>query len=307
MPFSFKFVEVENLWNELWATVEVSHSYLCFLQYEGCVLHWKWKKKTTAVQNRNIWKPRCSHQFQRTGTPCWEWEVMALELITKYCNLRDKNLSPELHNTINTFHTLGLKKPWACKQQNQQKLISKRGWKSPEPVFTWKPLVLITANVLLENTNSRFSFCCGLRAVKYIMDLTLHGGLTKILLNSSRDLNRIYSGAFRCAEEEVCCFPVSQGWGQAVELTAVLEATGLRIQSIALGGTLWKWLEGFGNTSLGCQLLRRFIFRCWFAAPTPRVLQGASSVSFSQTLEGLCLHSTDKQTALSHWHITVCF
>lgn len=107
------------------------------------------------------------------------------------------------------------------------------------------------------------------------MDLTLHEGLTKILLNSSRDLNRIYSGAFRCAEEEICCFPSSQGWGQAVELTAVLEATGLRIQSIALGGTLWKWLEGFGNTSLRCQLLRRFILRCWFAAPTPRVYPGS--------------------------------
>lgn len=155
--------------------------------------------------------------------------------------------------------------------------------------------MLITANVLLENTKSRFSFCSGLRAVKYSMDLALHEGLTKILLNSSRDLNGIYSGAFRCAEEEVCCFLRSQGWGWAVELTAVLEATGLRMQHIALGGTLWKWLEGFGNTSLGCQLLRRFIFRCWFAALTPRVYLGIQLCKLSPNSKGLCLHSTNKQ------------
>lgn len=37
-------------------------------------------------------------------------------------------------------------------------------------------------------------------------------------------------------------------------------------------GNGWR---GFGNTSLGCQLLRRFIFRCWFAALTPRVYPGS--------------------------------
>lgn len=103
-----------NLWRlkttEMsWVTVEV---YLCFLQYEDCVLHRKWlvcrrkriKKKTTSVQNMNTLKPRFSHQFQRTDTPCREWEVMALELITESCTLRDKNLPPELRNTINAFH-----------------------------------------------------------------------------------------------------------------------------------------------------------------------------------------------------------
>lgn len=104
----------------------------------------KRKKESTAVQNMNTWKLCFSHQ--RTGTPCWEWQVMTLELITKCCNLRDKNLSPELCNTKKCIsHTLSFEKTWASKQQNEQKLVSKWGWKSPDPIFTWKPLVLITA------------------------------------------------------------------------------------------------------------------------------------------------------------------
>lgn len=62
-------------------------------------------------------------------------------------------------------------------------------------------------------------------------------------------------------QSKYCCVPSSREGEYAGKPTAVLEATGLRIQSIASGGTSRKWLEGFGNTSLRCQPLGRFIFR----------------------------------------------
>lgn len=111
--------------------------------------------------------------------------------------------------------------------------------------------MLITANVLLENTNSRFSFCCALRAVKYSMDLTLHEGLTKILLNSGGDLNGIYSGAFRCAEEKVLLLPELPGMGIGCGTNSCMRGNWLENSihcigwdTLKMAGAVWKHKSG---------------------------------------------------------------
>lgn len=99
--------------------------------------------------------------------------------------------------------------------------------------------------MLLENTKSRFSFCCGLRTVKHSTDLTLHEGLTEIRLNS--DLNGIYSDAFRCAEEQVLLLAEFPGRGIRCEadscvggnwLENSIHCTGWDILKMA--GGVWK-------------------------------------------------------------------
>lgn len=90
------------------------------------------------------------------------------------------------------------------------------------------------------------SLCRGLRTVKCSTDSTSHKGLNKIRLNSAGELNGIYCDAFRCWGAS----PAGSWEGEhAVEPTAVPEATGVRIQCAASGGTLRNGWRGWKRES----------------------------------------------------------